>query len=372
MSITTEPFSADTIERVLCLCPRVHIYQIPPLTSNKGHTAANWTADPARQIFTARLRVLESATPISSSISSASSAPGSNTTNNNNNNADGGAARGERQETPEGDQEIITTTILLEDPTTGALFAAAPYTSPAVVEPAQDSSRFFAVRVVAPQEDGKKPQTAILGMGFEDRADAVDFGICLQEARKVLGFDRRPQDGGGGKKIGVGGAAGTRKDETIEQEKEKEKRDWSLKEGETIKIDIAGKGRRRMMHDTTSPTSSSPSSSTGNNNTNDAKTAFFSIKPPPPPPLASSSSSSSLSSTSTSGPMIPTLLPPPPPPSSHSSSADRRRSREVAPSPASIPPTAPAAGPVSLATSTTKSESAEITGFDDGEFGEFQ
>ena len=41
---------------------KVHVYNIPPLSSNKGHDAATWTADDnKRMIFTARLRVLESA-----------------------------------------------------------------------------------------------------------------------------------------------------------------------------------------------------------------------------------------------------------------------------------------------------------------------
>src|SRR5205814_1037154 len=102
---TGQPLPTDAIQRVLFVAGRVHVYQIPPLRSNKGHMASQWTVDDnRRQIFTARLRILETAIPSPSNPAS----------------------------------ETITTTILFEDPMTGDLFAAAPYTSPTVVEQVQD------------------------------------------------------------------------------------------------------------------------------------------------------------------------------------------------------------------------------------------
>jgi hypothetical protein len=93
------PLPADAIQRILFIAPSVHVYNIPPLTSTKGYIAASWTADNnKRQIFTARLRIIETAIP---------------TTNN---------------------EETLKTDILLEDPSNGQLFAAAPYTAPGVVE----------------------------------------------------------------------------------------------------------------------------------------------------------------------------------------------------------------------------------------------
>ena len=130
---TGQPLPPDAIQRVLFIASKVHNYQIPPLTSTKGYNAAAWTADNnARQIFTARLRIIETAIPA-----------------------------------PDG-SELVTTDILLEDPSNGQLFAAAPYTTPAVVEQVLDSSRFFAVMVQG--EGGRK---AILGVGFEERSEAI-------------------------------------------------------------------------------------------------------------------------------------------------------------------------------------------------------
>ncbi|KAL8964070.1 MAG: hypothetical protein Q9197_007018, partial [Variospora fuerteventurae] len=102
MSITPSPLpDPNTIQRVLFLSPRVHIYTVPPLTSTKGYTTSAWTPfttpPPSSVPITCRLRVIES--------SSSSSFP---STNNDN----------------------ISTQIVLEDASTAALFAACPYTSP--------------------------------------------------------------------------------------------------------------------------------------------------------------------------------------------------------------------------------------------------
>ncbi|KAI9724019.1 MAG: hypothetical protein M1812_000737 [Candelaria pacifica] len=267
---TGRPLTADAIQRVLFVAAKVHVYNIPPLTSNKGYTASTWTENNnARQIFTARLRILETAEP----------AP------------NGG--------------ETVKTDILLEDPSNGALFAAAPYNSAGAVEQVLDSSRFFAVRVV-----GEGSRKAVLGVGFEERSDAFDFGVSLQEVRKVQGLDK-DASGGGLKGPGRGVVA----------EKAMEKKDFSLKEGETITVNIGGKARRQRDD---GPTLSASSQAN----------ALFSIAPPP--------------SGSKGGTAMPLL---PPPPSAQSVKAERRRSRQnLAPEPGS---------------------NADL-GFNDGEFGEFQ
>jgi hypothetical protein len=260
--LTGQPLPANAIQRILFLAPKVHVYNIPPLTSTKGYQAAQWTADNnKRQIFTARLRILETSIP------------------------------------GEDDTEKVSTTLLLEDPSTGDLFAAAPYTSANTVEQALDSSRFFAVTVVG---EGRK---AILGMGFEERPEAFDFSVALQDARRVLDIEKNPN-------------APPKKSKPVVEEP---KRDFSLKEGETISINLGGLKGRRSRPENTSPGRSEEAKSDSD--------ALFSIKPPP-----ASGGSSFL----------------PPPPSAKSVKEERRRSRQ------------------------TFEQTPQDLGFDDGEFGEFQ
>ncbi|CAG8954766.1 hypothetical protein HYFRA_00004691 [Hymenoscyphus fraxineus] len=255
---TGRPLPPDAIQRILFIAPSVHIYNIPPLTSTKGYVAASWTENNnARLIFTARLRVLETALPLP-------------------NNA-----------------ESVKADILLEDPSNGQLFAAAPYTTPDVVEQVLDSSRFFAIRVQG--EGGRK---AVLGIGYEERSEAFDFSVALQEVRKTLNIEDNGK--AGGKKV-------------VKAEKPVEKKDFSLKEGETITVSFGGKGRRNIS----SPSTKAESTGGG--------LGGFSL--PPPPGGAS-------------------LLPPPP--SAQEVKAQKRLSREA------------------------PSKPLDDFGFDDGEFGEFQ
>ncbi|KAI1805243.1 DUF1681-domain-containing protein [Daldinia bambusicola] len=265
----------DAIQRVLFVASPVHVYNIPPMVPGKGHVAATWTGDGGsssndRQIFTARMRVIETAIP----------APGD---------GDG-----------DGDgNEQVKTDIVLEDAATGQLFAAAPYTAAAVVEPVSDSSRFFALRVQ--DEAGRK---ATLGVGFEERSEAFDFGVSLQEAQKTLGWGSQ-----------AGGPAGGKKNPAVERKDSAEKRDLSLKEGETITINLPGRFGRRK---------------------------------PEPPPQSSGAGDESLSSFS---------IPPPP---SSSSPASAPRGSGILPPP-----------PVSHSSTRAKRLSAQDLGFDDGKFGEF-
>ncbi|KAH0294673.1 adaptin ear-binding coat-associated protein 2 [Aureobasidium namibiae CBS 147.97] len=264
---TGRPLADSAIQRVLFICPRVHVYQIPPLTSNKGFSAGTWTAPPrptAQMIFTARLRIIE--TSLSNQIK---------------------------------------TDIVLEDPKTGDLFAACPYTSPAVVEQANDSSRFFAIRVVG--EGGMK---ATLGMGFEERPDAFDFSITLSEARKLLGLDP---------------ASGHAQPQHLSRKTvEEPKKDFSLKEGQSIHVEIGGRGRRQQQSTSAS---------------NDDGSALFSIRPPPPPASANDFA-------------LPSLAPPP--------SAAHVKAASKSPSPAR------------QQSQHHSHQNAQDLGFDDGEFGEFQ
>ncbi|KAF2218636.1 adaptin ear-binding coat-associated protein 2 [Elsinoe ampelina] len=221
---TGQALPESAILRVLFTCSKVHVYAIPPLTSSRGFQAGPWTAPPrptAKQIFTARVRVIEVSV-----------------------------------------DSKLKCNIVLEDPNTGDLFAAAPYTSREVVQAATDSSRFFAVRVVG--DGGMK---ATLGIGFEERSDAVDFGIALADERKVMGMEGP----------GQGTKAATQEKKPIQEIK----RDWGLKDGESLVVEIGGKGRK--VRDTTDKVednkalfSIAPPPSGGNQNT------FFGSLPPPP------------------------------------------------------------------------------------------
>ncbi|ETS83321.1 hypothetical protein PFICI_05197 [Pestalotiopsis fici W106-1] len=259
---TGQPLPSDSLQRVLFITNTVHVYNIPPMVPGKGHVAATWTADGnKRQIFTARLRVIETSIP-----------------------------------QPDG-SEKVKTDIVLEDGKTGQLFAAAPYTTQAVVESVSDSSRFFALRVQ--DEAGRK---ASLGIGFEERTESFDFGVSLQEAGKGLGWDH-------------GGSAG--KKPAVEKKQSEDKRDYSLKEGETITVNLPGRFQRRRPDP--EPQSNAPLSS-------------FSLAPPP-----------SASASKGSG-----ILPPPP-------SAPTVRVQQSS----------------SQNTQSSNQPSAAELGFDDGKFGEF-
>ena len=174
----------------------------------------------------------------------------------------------------------------------GQLFAAAPYTSQAIVENVSDSSRFFALRVQ--DEQGRK---ATLGIGFEERPEAFDFSVSLQEARKSLGLETGPSQ-----------KPGTVKADTAVT------RDLSLKEGETITVNLPGRFGRRKAE-----TSDNSSSSSGGG------LSGFSLPPPP--------SVSAVKAGGSSG-----FLPPP---------------------------------PSAQSVKDAKQKQAAQLGFDDGKFGEF-
>lgn len=271
---TGAPLPADAIQRILFVASGAHVYNIPPLASNKGYTAAGWTD---RQIFTARLRVIETAwettaapqpVPVGATGSAVIPvAPG----------APAGIATKENH---------IKVDIILEDPSNGQLFAAAPYTSVSAVEPVLDSSRFFAVRV----QDGQG-RKAILGVGFEERSEAFDFGVALQEAQKSLGL----LDASQAKKAA----------ENSKRAEEEKTKDYSLKEGETITINFGGSkiGRRSRPSDASQTTPPSG-----------AALQAFSLPPPPTAPKGSGNGS---------------FLPPPPSaPSVRDQKREKRKSAQ--------------------------------------------
>ena len=75
-----------------------------------------------------------------------------------------------------------------------------------------DSSRYFVMRI---EKDRKK---AYIGVGFQERSEALDFKIALQEYKKYL--------------------------DEPEYEEDSEEQDYSLQEGETLHVDVAIKNKK--------------------------------------------------------------------------------------------------------------------------------
>ncbi|POV97824.1 hypothetical protein PSHT_14363 [Puccinia striiformis] len=144
-----------------------------------------------------------------------------------------------------------------EDADTGELFANCPYTLDGKsVEPVLDSSRYYVVRV----EDASTGQRAFLGMGFPERSDSFDFNVALQDwtKRQKNTQKREEVDEGPSPHIPSG-----------------PKRDFSLKEGQTISISFGGGTSNRSS-------SSSLKKSSGSTASDSLVPPL--LPPPPPPP----------------------------------------------------------------------------------------
>lgn len=157
----------EIYDSVLFICSKVAVYQVPPLTG-KGFKTDSW-GPLAQPIFSGRLRVLQSF----------------NTSD-----------------------DSSTCEIRIEDPQTGELFAAAPYIGEHAVERAQDSARYYQLRVV------HEKRVAYLGIGFEERETSFDFQVALADYRKHVSAAKDVP----------------RKDEPA--------RDYSLKDGQSMNISI--------------------------------------------------------------------------------------------------------------------------------------
>jgi len=108
----------------------------------------------------------------------------------------------------------------LEDKTSGELFAKAPIDSypGTAIQSVLDSSRYFVVRLQ--DESGR---SAFIGMGFADRGDSFDLNVALQDHFKGIQRDEVQ-------------AKEAATDDT------RPKLDLSFKPGQSITLNIAGKG----------------------------------------------------------------------------------------------------------------------------------
>ncbi|KAI9276417.1 hypothetical protein BY458DRAFT_120518 [Sporodiniella umbellata] len=189
----------EEYESVLLIIRECFVYKIPPRTAARGYRAAEWGDLANSFLWKGRLRVI---------------------------------SKGKRCE------------IRLEDTSTGELFAVCPYDlQSSSVEAVLDSSRYFVLKI---ENEGRH---AFIGMGFQERSDAFDFNVTLQDFIKSTYRQVRAE------KEAVKKAA----DPTP-------KKDYGLKEGQTINITIGNLGTKRTRP---APTNSSTD-------------GFVPLLPPPP------------------------------------------------------------------------------------------
>ncbi|XP_052178724.1 uncharacterized protein LOC127792310 [Diospyros lotus] len=150
--------------------------------------------------------------------------------------------------------------IRLEDKTTGELYARAFLRDgePHPVEPVIDSSRYFVLRIE--ENIGGRPRHAFIGIGFRERPEAYDFQAALHDHMNYLNKKKTAEE--------------------MEQQYQKTNSvDYSLKDGETIVLQLknnSGRGGRSKFFEQ------------GLNNLsleekNNRKEPAICIRPPPPP-----------------------------------------------------------------------------------------
>ncbi|CAG8765633.1 36036_t:CDS:2, partial [Racocetra persica] len=160
----------EEYESVLLVLRECYVYKIPPRTSSREYRAAEW-GDMEAFLWKGRLRIM---------------------------------AVGEK------------CFIRLEDGSTGELFAQCLYDPDTnSVEPVRDSSRYFVLRIE--NTDGRR---AFIGIGFQERSEAFDFQVTLQDHIKHLKAEKE--------------AAERAKISALTP-----KKDYSLKEGQTISINLS-------------------------------------------------------------------------------------------------------------------------------------
>ncbi|CAA7402606.1 unnamed protein product [Spirodela intermedia] len=150
--------------------------------------------------------------------------------------------------------------IKLEDKNTGELYARAFLRKgePHPVEPVIDSSRYFVLRIE--ENLGGRLRHAFIGIGFRERSQAYDFQAALHDHMKYLDKKKTAEE--------------------MEQHFQSNPSvDYSLREGETLVLQIKNKGNRSPKS-----TISEAINSLSLEESSTSKPASVSLKPPPPPP----------------------------------------------------------------------------------------
>lgn len=150
----------EVIERVRCVINDAHVFKLPPRQSSGGWRGADWD----QEVWQGIVKVVE---------------------------------RGN------------LTVVLLVDRGNGSIFAVCPVKDGAV-DRCVDSSRYFVLRV-----ENANGRHMFIGMAFNERNDAFDFNISLEDARRQREAEKNPI------KIPAIPA-----------------KDYSIKEGQKIKVSI--------------------------------------------------------------------------------------------------------------------------------------
>ncbi|CDS09945.1 hypothetical protein LRAMOSA02622 [Lichtheimia ramosa] len=196
----------EDYESVLLVIRECFVYRIPPRTAARGYRAAEWGDLGSSYLWKGRLRII---------------------------------TKGE------------SCSIRLEDANTGELFALCPYsTTGNAVEAVLDSSRYFVLKI---EHEGRH---AFIGMGFQERSDAFDFNVALQDFAKQIRAEKQAA-------------------ERAKQAEQLPKKDYSLKEGQTISISIGNVGAKRTNRP---KPASNPATSGGGSSAGGA----IPLLPPPP------------------------------------------------------------------------------------------
>lgn len=162
-------------ERTLCQLPQVHVFRIPVRKSAEGHRASDWPKDPT---WTGKLKVI---------------------------------AKGR-----------VAAIMLLDDK--NATFAVCPVSDDTAVERTLDSGRYFVLKI-----QNAQGRYAFIGIAFNERNDAFDFNVALQEHKDSLARED----------AAASSLGGTSNSATPILQ------DLSIKDGEKIKIKLAGGGGRQ-------------------------------------------------------------------------------------------------------------------------------
>ncbi|KAE9009888.1 hypothetical protein PF005_g11496 [Phytophthora fragariae] len=132
--------------------------------------------------------------------------------------------------------------IELKDPNTGVLFAACPIKAggPPAIQKVVDSSRYFVLRAV----DRASGRHAFIGIAFSNRGDAFDFNVAIDDFNKEL----------------------KREKTQMQTTTSAPPVDYSLKEGQTIRIKLNTK-KKAEEDDDVDPFASSNSPKKASNST---------------------------------------------------------------------------------------------------------